>query len=188
MVQEMRDEEDNILKQRQLISDRTYTRIRLILSAAFILVVAGLFLNFRRLWRELRERSQAEESIRNLDRAVEKGEDPAVFQGEGIHVDPFGILGREVSMFMKTKRAPFQILLAKFLNSSKRRRSRSICRAWVALAHRRHAHGIGAIVVDDFEGIDDVAFGLGHLFPFGVDISGEGLCLDHSRAVLWQVT
>lgn len=67
MVQEMRDEEDNILKQRQLISDRTYTRIRLILSAAFILVVAGLFLNFRRLWRELRERSQAEEAIRKLN-------------------------------------------------------------------------------------------------------------------------
>lgn len=67
MVQEMRDEEDNVLKQRQLISDRTYTTIRLSLSAAFILVVAGLFLNFRRLWRELRERSQAEESIRKLN-------------------------------------------------------------------------------------------------------------------------
>ena len=39
-------------------------------------------------------------------------------------------------MFRKTKRAPFQILLVKFLNSSKRRRSRSIWRAWVALAQR----------------------------------------------------
>ncbi|HWF40104.1 MAG TPA: ATP-binding protein [Candidatus Acidoferrales bacterium] len=67
MVQEMRDEEDNLLRQRQLISDRTYTRIRLILAAAFVLVVAALFVNFRRLWRELHERSQAEEAIRKLN-------------------------------------------------------------------------------------------------------------------------
>ena len=67
MVQEMRSEEDNILKQRQLISDRTYTRIRWTLAAAFLLVVGGLFLSFRRLWSELRERSQAEEAIRKLN-------------------------------------------------------------------------------------------------------------------------
>jgi signal transduction histidine kinase len=67
MVQEMRGEEDSLLKQRQLISDRTYTRIRLTLAAAFLLVVGALFVNFRRLWRELRERSQAEEAIRKLN-------------------------------------------------------------------------------------------------------------------------
>lgn len=67
IVQTMRDEEDNLLKQRQIISSQTYTRIRLILAGAFILVIAALFVNFRRLWSELRERSQAEEAIRKLN-------------------------------------------------------------------------------------------------------------------------
>ena len=67
MVQAMRDQEDNILKQRQLISDRTYERVRWALAAALVLVLTVLILHFRRLWVELRERTQAEESIRKLN-------------------------------------------------------------------------------------------------------------------------
>lgn len=66
-VQEMRDEEDNILKQRQTISARTYERMRWILATAFVVVLGVLFLNFRRLWVELRERTQAEEAVRKLN-------------------------------------------------------------------------------------------------------------------------
>jgi signal transduction histidine kinase len=67
MVQQMRAEEDGLLKQRQVISANTYSRIRLILAAAFLVVILALFLNFRRLWNELLERSQAEDSIRKLN-------------------------------------------------------------------------------------------------------------------------
>jgi signal transduction histidine kinase len=67
MVQDMRNEENNILKQRELISDRTYERVRLILTVAFAAVLFVLILNFRRLWIELRERTQAEEAIRKLN-------------------------------------------------------------------------------------------------------------------------
>jgi signal transduction histidine kinase len=67
MVQEMRTEEDNILRRRQVISANTFDRVRMILAAAFLVVVVALFLNFRRLWNELVERSQAEESIRKLN-------------------------------------------------------------------------------------------------------------------------
>ena len=67
LVAQMRDEEDNILRQRQLISDRTYERVRWILGAAFLVVLTVLVVNFRRLWVELRERTQAEEAIRKLN-------------------------------------------------------------------------------------------------------------------------
>jgi signal transduction histidine kinase len=67
MVQDMRNEEDNLLKQRQLISDRTYKGVRVILAVAFAVVLMVLILNFRRLWIELRERTQAEEAIRKLN-------------------------------------------------------------------------------------------------------------------------
>jgi signal transduction histidine kinase len=67
MVQEMRTEEDNLLKRRQVISANTYTRVRVILAAAFLVVIVALFLNFRRLWNELVERSQAEDAIRKLN-------------------------------------------------------------------------------------------------------------------------
>ena len=45
-----------------------------------------------------------------------------------------------------------------------------------------HAHRIGAIGVDDLEGIDDVAFGFRHLFPFGMDVGGDGLRRDRRQA------
>ena len=67
MVQQMRDQEDNLLKRRQTISARTYEGVRLTLAVAFLVVLAVLFLNFRRLWVELRERTQAEESVRKLN-------------------------------------------------------------------------------------------------------------------------
>jgi signal transduction histidine kinase len=67
MVQEMRNQEDNLLKQRQFISDRTYRNIRMILAASFVTVLIVLIFNFRRLWIELRERTQAEEAIRRLN-------------------------------------------------------------------------------------------------------------------------
>lgn len=67
IVQQMRDQEDNLLKQRQTISARTYEWVRTTLAIAFLLVLAVLFVNFRRLWVELRERTQAEESVRKLN-------------------------------------------------------------------------------------------------------------------------
>lgn len=67
MVQQMRDQEDNLLKRRQTISARTYEGVRLTLAVAFLVVLTVLFLNFRRLWVELRERTQAEESVRKLN-------------------------------------------------------------------------------------------------------------------------
>lgn len=67
MVQQMRDQEDNLLKRRQTISARTYEGVRLTLAVAFLVVLGVLFLNFRRLWIELRERTQAEESVRKLN-------------------------------------------------------------------------------------------------------------------------
>jgi signal transduction histidine kinase len=67
LVQDMRSEENSILKQRELISYRTYERVRLILAVAFAALLLVLILNFRRLWIELRERTQAEEAIRKLN-------------------------------------------------------------------------------------------------------------------------
>lgn len=67
MVQQMRDQEDNLLKQRQIISAHTYRGMRWTLRAALLIALTVLFLNFRRLWIELRERTQAEESIRKLN-------------------------------------------------------------------------------------------------------------------------
>jgi signal transduction histidine kinase len=67
MVQEMRNEENSILKQREIISDRAYKSVRVILAVAFAAVLIVLILNFRRLWVELRERTHAEAAIRRLN-------------------------------------------------------------------------------------------------------------------------
>lgn len=67
IVQQMRDDEDTLLKKRQIISAQTYDRVRHILGVAFVAVVVVLALTFRRLWVALRERVQAEGSVRRLN-------------------------------------------------------------------------------------------------------------------------
>ena len=42
---------------------------------------------------------------------------------------------------------------------------------------QREAHRVGAVLLDDFDGIDDVALGLGHLFAVGVADQGVDINL-----------
>ncbi|MGH9771137.1 MAG: sensor histidine kinase [Candidatus Acidiferrales bacterium] len=67
IVQDMRDAEDNLLKQRESLSRHTYGSVRLVLAIAFCAVVIIFAGSFRRLWVELHERRQAEESVRKLN-------------------------------------------------------------------------------------------------------------------------
>lgn len=67
LIQQMRDQEDSLLRQRQTISAHTYQIVRVILAVAFIVIVVVLALNFHSLWIELGERSLAEASIRRLN-------------------------------------------------------------------------------------------------------------------------
>ena len=67
IIQRRRDDEDVLLKQRQTISRHTYETVRVILAAAFLAVVVMLALMFRRFWTELRQRIQAESSVRKLN-------------------------------------------------------------------------------------------------------------------------
>ncbi|HVB58894.1 MAG TPA: CHASE3 domain-containing protein, partial [Candidatus Acidoferrales bacterium] len=67
IVQNMRDSEDNLLKQRESLSRHTYGSVRLVLAIAFCAVVIIFAGSFRRLWVELHERRQAEEAVRKLN-------------------------------------------------------------------------------------------------------------------------
>ena len=58
-------------------------------------------------------------------------------------------VGWSPSRFMKTNRAPFQILLVKFLNSSKRRLVEVDLAGLGGAGAESHAHRIGAILFDD---------------------------------------
>jgi signal transduction histidine kinase len=67
LVQNMRDEEDSLLQERQSLSRRTYGSVRLVLAIAFGAVAIIFAGSFRRLWVELHERRQAEEAVRRLN-------------------------------------------------------------------------------------------------------------------------
>src|ERR1035441_8107721 len=41
--------------------------------------------------------------------------------------------------------------------------------AWGGALEERHADGIGAVLLGDDEGVDDVALGLGHFLAVGID-------------------
>jgi signal transduction histidine kinase len=70
IVRQMRADEDDLLKQGQTVSKRTYNTVRLILAAVFAAVVAVLALTFGRLFVALRERMEAEESVRKLNARI----------------------------------------------------------------------------------------------------------------------
>ena len=66
VLDDMRGEEERLLQERTIASGRTYTRVRLALASAYAIVVLVLFVYFRGLLRELRNRQRAEEALRRL--------------------------------------------------------------------------------------------------------------------------
>ena len=63
---EMRAEEGSLLKQRVVISDSSYQRVRIVLGIAVVAIVLILLVNFGRLLLELRRRMKAEAAVRKL--------------------------------------------------------------------------------------------------------------------------
>ena len=73
----------------------------------------------------------------------------------------------ERSMFMKIRRAAFQILLAKLRALSMRSSVKTMSVPGAAAAQEGHADGVGAVLLGHLERVDDVALGLGHLLALG---------------------
>jgi signal transduction histidine kinase len=65
-LQSMRVEEQRLLGQRTLISDKTYAMQKLVLSISFVVVLIFAILNFIELLVQLRERQNAEQVVRRL--------------------------------------------------------------------------------------------------------------------------
>lgn len=66
VLTEMRGEESSLLKQRVLISDSSYRRVRTVLGIAVAAIVIILLVNFGRLLLELHRRMKAEAAVRKL--------------------------------------------------------------------------------------------------------------------------
>ena len=75
IINEMRDEEDALLLQRQSVSRDTYGNVRFVLAVAFCVAAIMLAASFHRLRTELRERSQAEDAVRRLNARIVQVQD-----------------------------------------------------------------------------------------------------------------
>jgi hypothetical protein len=109
---------------------------------------------------------------------IQAAEDPAVFDGD---FDAGSGSGRKVSrrlgshgstpersIFTKSRRAAFQILLAKARVAFHAVFGEHDVGAGRGAQQQRHAHGVGAVLFGDHQRVDGVAAGLGHFLALGV--------------------